>query len=188
MSPAWGSPADDDALPAETQFLLLQLEDGTCALMLPLIDNGKFRATLCSATTTSISTSNANLGICIESGAATVTASSFKNALYIASGKDPYELVARGVAAAAALSGTAMPRSTKSVPPLVEKFAWCTWDSFYSRVSAAGLDQGLASLVVGGTPPRGIIIDDGWQVRWLVGGVHVSVLLCELSLKVLFFY
>ena len=35
--------------------------------------------------------------------------------------------------------------------------------SFYSMVSAAGIAQGLKSLAAGGTPPRLLIIDDGWQ-------------------------
>ncbi|KAK9820500.1 hypothetical protein WJX72_010988 [[Myrmecia] bisecta] len=45
MTPEWGSAAAD--IPPETQFLLLELEEGgPYAVMLPLIDNGVFRATL----------------------------------------------------------------------------------------------------------------------------------------------
>lgn len=45
MTPEWGSqPAD---LPPETQFLLLELEEGgPYAIMLPLIDSSTFRGTL----------------------------------------------------------------------------------------------------------------------------------------------
>jgi len=162
MSPYWGSPSNkDDAVPAETQFLLLQLEDGTCALLLPLLDSGKFRATLRSSTTNN---SSAALDMRVESGASTITATDFSSALYIAAGKDPYELIARGVAAAASLSGTAKPRTSKTVPPIADKFLWCTWDAYYSTISAEGVKLGVAALVAGGTPPKGIIIDDGWQV------------------------
>lgn len=41
----------------------------------------------------------------------------------------------------------------------------CTWDAFYSTVSARGLVEGLGSLAAGGLSPQLLIIDDGWQVR-----------------------
>ena len=45
MAPEWGSAVKD--LPPETQFLLLQLApSGPYAIILPLIDSGRFRATL----------------------------------------------------------------------------------------------------------------------------------------------
>jgi hypothetical protein len=50
-------------------------------------------------------------------------------ALYLAAGRDVYEVVERGVAAAARLSGTAKPRGQKAVPPSVDLFGWCTWVS-----------------------------------------------------------
>ena len=37
------------------------------------------------------------------------------------------------------------------------------WDSFYSAVSALGVQEGLKSLRAGATPARWCIIDDGWQ-------------------------
>lgn len=50
------------------------------------------------------------------------------------------------------------------MPPSVDYFGWCTWDAFYSQVSAAGVNEGLASLARAGVPARFLIIDDGWQV------------------------
>lgn len=44
-----------------------------------------------------------------------------------------------GVAAAARLSGGAAPLSTKKLPPSLDVFGWCTWDAFYSSVSAKGI-------------------------------------------------
>ena len=35
--------------------------------------------------------------------------------------------------------------------------------SFYSAVSASGLSEAVQSLSSGGTPPRWVVIDDGWQ-------------------------
>lgn len=50
------------------------------------------------------------------------------------------------------------------MPKSLDVFGWCTWDAFYSTVSAKGINEGLKSLNDGGTPPKLIIIDDGWQV------------------------
>lgn len=45
MTPEWGTSAAD--LPPETQFMLVELkEGGPYAVLLPLIDSNKFRATL----------------------------------------------------------------------------------------------------------------------------------------------
>ena len=79
-------------------------------------------------------------------------------------GRDPYYLTDAAVAAAAALSGGAAPRSVKELPPSLDSFGWCTWDAFYSTVSARGLTEGLSSLQAGGVNPKLLIIDDGWQM------------------------
>lgn len=74
-------------------------------------------------------------------------------------------LASAGVATAARLSGGAKPLSEKRLPPSLDVFGWCTWDAFYSSVSARGIAEGLSSLHKGGIFPRTLIIDDGWQVR-----------------------
>lgn len=74
--------------------------------------------------------------------------------LLLLAGTDPFYLVDAGVAAAAALSGGAKPRAHKRLPPSLDAFGWCTWDAFYSTVSARGLQEGLASLHSGGVFPR----------------------------------
>ena len=35
-------------------------------------------------------------------------------------------------------AGTAKPLSAKKIPDFMSAFGWCTWDAFYSRVSAQG--------------------------------------------------
>lgn len=49
------------------------------------------------------------------------------------------------------------------MPSFLDWFGWCTWDAFYTDVTADGVKQGLRSLANGGAPPRFLIIDDGWQ-------------------------
>jgi hypothetical protein len=83
-------------------------------------------------------------------------------------GSDPYELINQGVAAAAQLSGTSKALADKELPPSLDLFGWCTWDAFYSTVSARGLQEGLQSFTDGGVQPRLLIIDDGWQVGLLL--------------------
>lgn len=49
-------------------------------------------------------------------------------------------------------AGGAKPLREKQVPGLLDVFGWCTWDAFYSRVSARGkYPQGMMSLA---EPPR----------------------------------
>lgn len=71
------------------------------------------------------------------------------SALYIAAGWDPYELIEVGVTEAARMSGGARPRRDKALPPSLDVFGWCTWDAFYSTVSARGIQDGLRSLAEG---------------------------------------
>ena len=65
--------------------------------------------------------------------------SSWPHSLYVAAGRDPFALVEHAVAGAARLSGGAKPRTQKLVPSSLDSFGWCTWDAFYSRVSARGV-------------------------------------------------
>ncbi|RXH74591.1 hypothetical protein DVH24_029312 [Malus domestica] len=51
----------------------------------------------------------------------------------------------------------------KSVPNLVEKFDWCTWDAFYLTVEPAGIWHGINEFTEAGVSPRFLIVDDGWQ-------------------------
>ncbi|GIM11600.1 hypothetical protein Vretimale_15098 [Volvox reticuliferus] len=161
MTPEWRT--STWALPPETQFLLAEMAAaGPYALLLPLID-GDFRCSLRPPSKKSEG-ANGELVLRLESGAPDVKGSRWSSALYIGASWDPYELVNRGVAAAAALSGGARPRTAKILPPSLDGFGWCTWDAFYSTVSARGLAQGLSSLEDGGISPQLLIIDDGWQM------------------------
>ncbi|KAJ0979950.1 hypothetical protein J5N97_015424 [Dioscorea zingiberensis] len=49
-----------------------------------------------------------------------------------------------------------------SVPSLVDKFGWCTWNAFYLTVEPVGVWQGVKN-ITGGIRLRFLIIDDGWQ-------------------------
>jgi len=99
----------------------------------------------------------------MESGDEAVLGERWPHALLLACGDDPFALIEAAVPEAAKYSGTAKPLREKRLPPSIDKFAWCSWDAFYSSVSAQGLMEGVRSLSAGGVPPKMVIIDDGWQ-------------------------
>lgn len=80
----------------------------------------------------------------IESGDPTVKASSWPSVVLVSSGRDIYALIENAVTKAAKLSGSARPRTDKDLPECMNGFGWCTWDAFYSGVSAEVRIQSLS--------------------------------------------
>eukprot|EP01018_Ginkgo_biloba_P014618 Gb_25111 [translate_table: standard] len=157
-------------IPLETQFLLLETKDGSplseemdCGdeeqtiytVFLPLVE-GPFRACL-------QGNEEDELELCLESGDPAVTASSFTHSLFINAGTDPFKVITNAIRSVELHLQTFRHRDEKKMPGILDWFGWCTWDAFYTDVSAEGVEEGLKSLSKGGTPPRFVIIDDGWQ-------------------------
>jgi raffinose synthase len=154
--PYWNIAAAGESLSAlkiETQFLMMELESGFSAVVVPLVDK-PFRSSLESA--------DGSLVVVSETGDP-MTAGSSTLALYVAAGRDPYALVAAAAKAVSARLATGRLRAQKPLPDFVEWFGWCTWDAFYQEVSHAKVREGLASFRAGGVIPRWLILDDGWQ-------------------------
>ncbi|RZC53855.1 hypothetical protein C5167_012704 [Papaver somniferum] len=144
-------------IPLETQFLLTESNDGSSyTIFLPLIENS-FRSCL-------QGNSMDELELCIESGDIHTKASSFTSSLFISNGSDPFDTIANAIRTVKLhLNYTFRQRHEKKLPQIVDYFGWCTWDAFYQDVTQQGVEDGLASLSSGGTPPKFVIIDDGWQ-------------------------
>lgn len=104
-----------------------------------------------------------SLVIKTESGDKALSENAWPEAVLVAVDTDPYDLVRKSVAIAAERSGGGKSLSQKIVPRSLDYFGWCSWDAFYSSVSAPNIFQGIESLQRGHTPPRFVIIDDGWQ-------------------------
>ena len=157
MGPAFGQRGCD--IPHETQFLLLEVErDQKYALLLPLVDQASgMRATIHGGK------NKDGLILHIESGDGSIATNFVENALYLAAGPEPFELLRRGFREVAAALGTFKVREQKPLPSNLDAFGWCTWDAFYSKVEPRGILSGLESLRAAGVPPRTLIIDDGWQ-------------------------
>ncbi|VFQ97481.1 unnamed protein product [Cuscuta campestris] len=164
MSQMMGSRGRD--LPAETQFLLAELKDGTgeedeeaYCVLLPLIE-GKFRASL-------QGNSGDEVELCLESGDPDTVGSEFTHSVYVHVGSDPFAAVSDAVRAVKSHLNSFRQRHEKRLPGIVDYFGWCTWDAFYKEVTQEGVEAGLETLCSSPTPPKFLIIDDGWQT---VGG------------------
>ncbi|KAH9301926.1 hypothetical protein KI387_013509, partial [Taxus chinensis] len=167
-------------VPLETQFMLVESKHGSplssendlseeeqtiYTVFLPLIE-GQFRAVL-------QGNERDEIEVCLESvkitaeynfaGDASVKTNQGLYAVYMHAGLDPFEVISDAVRAVERHLQTFQHREKKKCPAFVDWFGWCTWDAFYTDVTAEGVDEGLKSLSQGGTPPRFLIIDDGWQ-------------------------
>ncbi|KAK4766766.1 hypothetical protein SAY87_008408 [Trapa incisa] len=153
-------------IPLETQFMLVESKNGNegegqddsptiYTVFLPLLE-GSFRAVL-------QGNEKNELEICLESGDTAVETNQGVHLVYMHAGINPFEVINQAVKAVEKHLQTFLHREKKKLPDLLDWFGWCTWDAFYTDVTAEGVDEGLKSLSEGGTPPRFLIIDDGWQ-------------------------
>lgn len=159
-------------VPLETQFMLVECkaEDAAVAeqggenggadetvytVFLPLLE-GQFRAVL-------QGNERNEVEICLESGDEAVGTKQGNYLVYMHAGTNPFEVINQAVEAVEKHLQTFRHRLKKKLPSFLDWFGWCTWDAFYTDVTAEGIHQGLKSLSKGGTPPKFLIIDDGWQ-------------------------
>ncbi|KAL2249468.1 UNVERIFIED_CONTAM: putative galactinol--sucrose galactosyltransferase 6 [Sesamum indicum] len=157
-------------IPLETQFLLVETKDIShlgsdidgqeednivYTVFLPLVE-GPFKACL-------QGNDGDELELCLESGDSDTLGSTFTHSVYISSGTDPFGTIYDAMKAVKLQLGSFRMRNEKKLPGIVDYFGWCTWDAFYQEVTQEGVEAGLESLKAGGTPPKFVIIDDGWQ-------------------------
>lgn len=141
----------------ETQMVILDKSSSgrPYVLLLPLLE-GPFRASLQPG-------KDDYIDICVESGSTRVCEASFRAALYVQSGENPFNLVREAMKIVRSHLGTFKLLEEKTPPGIVDKFGWCTWDAFYLNVHPRGVWEGVQGLVDGGCPPGLVLIDDGWQ-------------------------
>ncbi|KAM7265275.1 hypothetical protein ACFE04_002958 [Oxalis oulophora] len=143
-------------LQMETQWLLFNVpEINAYVIILPIIE-GSFRSAIQPG-------SDNHVMICAESGSTQVMSSSFDSIAYVHVSDNPYDIMKDAFSAVRVHLNTFRLLEEKVVPPIVDKFGWCTWDSFYLTVEPAGVWHGVNEFNEGGICPRFIIIDDGWQ-------------------------
>ncbi|KAM0848999.1 hypothetical protein ACQ4PT_054012 [Festuca glaucescens] len=147
----------------ETQWLLLdapELGPGGCVFVLPLVQ-GSFRSSI--FPTYGAGDEDDGVVLCAESGSPAVTGSDFRRIAYVHAGTDPYVVMREAYLAARVHLGTFKLIEEKALPPIAERFGWCTWDAFYLTVDPVGVWQGVSEFADAGVPARFIVIDDGWQ-------------------------
>ncbi|XP_048431958.1 probable galactinol--sucrose galactosyltransferase 2 isoform X2 [Pyrus x bretschneideri] len=154
-------------VPLETQFMLVESKGGgegdeeedsshtIYTVFLPLLE-GLFRSVL-------QGNERNEVEICLESGDSAVQTNQGQCLVYMHAGTNPFEVITQAVKEVEKHMKTFVHREKKKLPSFLDWFGWCTWDAFYTDVTAEGVEQGLESLSKGGTPPRFLIIDDGWQ-------------------------
>ncbi|KAG1327379.1 putative galactinol--sucrose galactosyltransferase 1 [Cocos nucifera] len=157
-------------IPFETQFLIVEGSDGShfgegsedgveqsavYTVFLPIVEEA-FRAVL-------QGNANDELEICLESGDPAVEAFEGTHLVFVGAGSDPFEVIKDAAKTVERHLQTFSHRERKKMPDMLNWFGWCTWDAFYTNVTAEGVKQGLESLEKGGIPPKFVIIDDGWQ-------------------------
>ncbi|EXB51057.1 hypothetical protein L484_023760 [Morus notabilis] len=151
-------------IPFETQFLIVEVNDGShidddqsalYTVFLPILE-GDFRAVL-------QGNERDELEICLESGDPAVDEFIGSHLVFVGVGSDPFDVVTNAVKTVEKHLQTFCHREKKKMPDMLNWFGWCTWDAFYTEVTSEGVKQGLESLDKGGTPPKFVIIDDGWQ-------------------------
>ena len=162
MSPAWGKDLGKD-LPAETQYLMLELgENGRSGYVciLPL-SGDKFRATLSGFHPM---WEKRGSFLVVESACEEVKSDGIDNVAILSWASNPYDASKKAIKMASlVLKESFKPREEKVTPPVADVFGWCTWDAFYEKVSPKRIGRGLTSLQNGNSPPKFVIIDDGWQ-------------------------
>ncbi|XP_065861871.1 probable galactinol--sucrose galactosyltransferase 1 [Euphorbia lathyris] len=155
----WG-----EDIPFETQFLLVEAQDGSnfegekssvYTVFLPILE-GDFRAVL-------QGNDRNELEICLESGDPAVEEFGGSHLVFMAAGSDPFDVITYAVKSVERHLQTFSHRERKKMPDMLNWFGWCTWDAFYTDVTAEAVKQGLESLEQGGVSPKFVIIDDGWQ-------------------------
>lgn len=153
-------------IPFETQFLIVEARDGShfdggdeqsavYVVFLPILE-GDFRAVL-------QGNERNELEICLESGDPAVEEFEGSHLVFVAAGADPFDVITNAVKTVERHLQTFSHRERKKMPDLLNWFGWCTWDAFYTDVTAEGVKRGLESISKGGISPKFVIIDDGWQ-------------------------
>ncbi len=84
--------------------------------------------------------------------------------LALAAGSDPYEAVSRSYEKARKAGAIRVPlKKERTLPAMFGDFGYCTWNSFYTDVSAEKIYRKLDEFREKGIPVRWMIIDDGWM-------------------------
>lgn len=143
---------DIAGLPRETQFFAIKHTSGEYTVFFSLAAE-LFRTSFYGAAD--------GIHVLCETGSTKATAEQGE-ICYRITGGDFYALVNTAAESIAGKYGGRL-RRDKKPPAFMRYFGWCTWDSFYEKVTARDVEAGLESFREGGFVPRFLLLDDGWQ-------------------------
>lgn len=160
---SWCQPCfatDVQDIPADTVLLVLELEDGFCALV-PVVND------LCRTTL------EAGLNARMTTWSDTPCDGL---ALVYAKGHEPAELVHRCVKTALEIMDSPIPmREARPYPEIFEYLGWCTWDAMQIRVNERGVLEKCEEFRQKHIPVKWAIIDDMWaEIRDFWGKTYKS--------------
>ena len=144
---------DVNEIPYETQWLAIRHTDNTYTLYYSLACD-KFR--------TAFHGNDGYICVSATTGDEELSDNSFC-AFYKISGTDFYEMSKKAAMSISEKYPSVGLKKDKTDPDFVDYFGWCTWDSFYDKVSQSEIKRGLDSFKKGGFVPKLLILDDGWQ-------------------------
>jgi raffinose synthase len=153
MRPYFGT--DLNQVPAETQFLLLELADNRFGLLLPTID-GDTRTTIKGAKKAKNSVNlvwNGDIRKKVKQDTLL--------AIYVED-DNIYNIVKKAMTLLQHKLKSFELMTNKNEPDFTKYLGWCTWDAFYENVSHKDVIQGLKSFKKSGIPLGYMILDDGW--------------------------
>ncbi|XP_058740464.1 stachyose synthase-like [Vicia villosa] len=143
-------------LQMETQWILIEVpETKSYVVIIPIIEKC-FRSALFPGF-------HDHVMIGAESGSTKVKESAFSSIAYVHFSENPYDLMKEAYNVIRVHLNSFRLLEEKTVPNLVDKFGWSTWDAFYLTVNPIGVFHGLDDFSKGGVESRFVIIADGWQ-------------------------
>lgn len=140
-------------IPDETQWLLIHHTNDTYTVIVPLV-NEPIRC--------AIKSIDDELFFYAETGDDAIEVTK-GTVLYYITGKNPYEIMEKAAKDISEFLPDLKLRKDKQIPEFVNYFGWCTWDSFYDKVTSKDVIDGLENFREGGFVPKLVILDDGWQ-------------------------
>lgn len=145
-------PQDASAIPARTQLLLWQADDKYHVLV--ALCGSDYRADIQGEKDQLLVALSSN-----QSGMMTCRTP----ALSYASDSDPFIACEHAVLYGLRLTGHGQARVRKQYPFIFNQLGFCTWDAFYHKVDALGIDTKLEEFKTKNIPVSWVLIDDGWS-------------------------
>ena len=154
FSPWWTRPAfvrSFQDIPEKTQVALFKFEDGFGCLV-PAVGK-QFKTTL---------TGGTQAELCLVMDAGVGGFEEICEPLFVYAEADTVDIAVHKAFAWLIREKHILPREKRRVPDMFRYLGWCSWNAFYTDVTAAGLKEKAAEFEMKQLPVRWMLIDDGW--------------------------